>query len=107
VSLLFGVAPLELQREARAAEATVVTGWRDILPVHPAADLLPLLPADELSALAGDIKLNGLNENQEPDSLGERLQQRYSSMAPNGSMRWSWPSSGPKIPGREPTLNLV
>jgi len=34
--------------------------WRDVLPVHPAADLLPLMAPDELQALADDIKLNGL-----------------------------------------------
>jgi hypothetical protein len=34
--------------------------WRDVLPVHPAADHLPLLPHDELVALADDIKQHGL-----------------------------------------------
>jgi hypothetical protein len=34
--------------------------WRDVIPVHPAADMFPLLPADELKALAADIKKNGL-----------------------------------------------
>jgi Trp operon repressor len=45
--------------------------WRDILPVHPAADLLPLLKPDELRALAEDIQKNGLRERpilwREPD----------------------------------------
>jgi hypothetical protein len=43
--------------------------WRDVLPVHPAADLFPLLPADELRALGEDIKANGL---QSPVVLDDR-----------------------------------
>jgi ParB-like nuclease domain len=34
-------------------------GWRPT-EVHPAADAFPMLPDDELTALAGDIKANGL-----------------------------------------------
>jgi hypothetical protein len=34
--------------------------WRDVLPVHPAAELFPRLAADELRVLADDIKKNGL-----------------------------------------------
>jgi hypothetical protein len=34
--------------------------WRNVLPVHPAAELLPLMERNELQALAHDIKLNGL-----------------------------------------------
>lgn len=34
--------------------------WRDVLPVHPAADLFPTLSPDELKALGEDIKRNGL-----------------------------------------------
>lgn len=37
-------------------------GWRDILPVHPAADALPLLSPEALQELADDIKANGLLE---------------------------------------------
>jgi hypothetical protein len=36
--------------------------WRDILPIHPAADLFPLLGDDELRELADDIKANDLHE---------------------------------------------
>jgi hypothetical protein len=34
--------------------------WRDVLPVHPAAELFPLMGADELRELGEDIKANGL-----------------------------------------------
>jgi hypothetical protein len=34
--------------------------WRDVLPVHPAADLFPLMSHDELIELGEDIKRNGL-----------------------------------------------
>jgi hypothetical protein len=34
--------------------------WRDVLPVHPAADLFPLMSPDELKVLGEDIKKNGL-----------------------------------------------
>jgi hypothetical protein len=35
-------------------------GWRDVLPVHPAADLFPLMSESELRELGEDIKANGL-----------------------------------------------
>jgi hypothetical protein len=34
--------------------------WRDVLPVHPAADLFPLMSPNELRELGEDIKKNGL-----------------------------------------------
>ena len=34
--------------------------WRDVLPIHPAAELFPLMTPDELHALGEDIKKNGL-----------------------------------------------
>ena len=38
------------------------TSWRDILPVHPAADLFPMMTPDEITALGEDIKNNGLKQ---------------------------------------------
>jgi hypothetical protein len=34
--------------------------WRDVLPVHPAADLFPMMSEPELLALGEDIKRNGM-----------------------------------------------
>jgi len=34
--------------------------WRNVLPVHPAAELLPPLSADELQELGEDIRARGL-----------------------------------------------
>jgi hypothetical protein len=34
--------------------------WRDVLPIHPAAELFPPLPPDEPRALGEDIKANGM-----------------------------------------------
>jgi hypothetical protein len=34
--------------------------WRDVIEVHPAANLFPLMTPDELNVLAEDIKKNGL-----------------------------------------------
>ena len=36
----------------------IINSWRDVLPIHPAAELLPLMSADELHELAEDIKLH-------------------------------------------------
>ncbi|HKD36733.1 MAG TPA: hypothetical protein VKB78_08025 [Pirellulales bacterium] len=35
---------------------------RDVLSIHPAAELFPMMTADELKALGTDIKKNGLRE---------------------------------------------
>jgi hypothetical protein len=34
--------------------------WRDVLPVHPAADLFPTMSDSELRELGNDIKKNGM-----------------------------------------------
>jgi hypothetical protein len=44
--------------------------WRDVYPVHPAADVFPLMSEEELTELAQDIKKNGL---QTPILLWEEV----------------------------------
>ena len=48
--------------------------WRDVLPIHPAADLFPPIPEAELKELAEDIEAHGLqtpvvvwNPSEDPD----------------------------------------
>ena len=36
------------------------TSWRDVLPIHPAAELFPRMTEAEIAALGEDIKKNGL-----------------------------------------------
>lgn len=47
--------------------------WRDVLPIHPAAELLPLMSPDELRELADDLNKRGLLEkvNLYTDENGE------------------------------------
>ena len=44
-------------------------GWRDVLPVHPAADLFPMMSRDELLALGEDIKEGGAGGLRMPITL--------------------------------------
>jgi hypothetical protein len=37
-----------------------MTGWRDLIKVHPAADAFPMMSPEDLDALAEDIRKNGL-----------------------------------------------
>jgi hypothetical protein len=37
----------------------VMTGWRNVLKIHPAAELFPLMSPEELKELGEDIKKNG------------------------------------------------
>jgi ParB-like nuclease domain len=54
----------KLMEKIEAAEAAnetpKKTGWRDILPIHPAAELTPLMTEDDLRGLADDIERNDL-----------------------------------------------
>jgi ParB-like chromosome segregation protein Spo0J len=42
--------------------ASKPTNWRDVLPVHPAAELFPLMTTEQLRELAADIEKHGLRE---------------------------------------------
>jgi hypothetical protein len=44
-------------------EAPSRKSWRDVLPIHPAAELFPLPPPDELKALGEDIVKNNLTSS--------------------------------------------
>jgi hypothetical protein len=41
-------------------KANPTTSWRDLIKVHPAADLLPMMSEEELRALGEDIKAYGM-----------------------------------------------
>jgi hypothetical protein len=62
VSARNGAAKPSTDGEGRSAAKpqSSAQSWRDVLPVHPAAELFPPMTRDELIALAGDIKQNGL-----------------------------------------------
>ena len=47
---------IKVPQHARAK----LPSWRDVLKVHPAANLFPMMAADELKALGEDIKQRGL-----------------------------------------------
>jgi hypothetical protein len=47
------------------ARGGTMTGWRDLLPIHPAAELFPLMGPNELQTLGEDIQAHGLLHNIE------------------------------------------
>jgi ParB-like chromosome segregation protein Spo0J len=49
-----------VMQEKHSEPTAAMISWRDVLKVHPAADLFPLVSTDELKALGEDIKKNGL-----------------------------------------------
>jgi hypothetical protein len=50
-----GALPMPIQTESPSRKS-----WRDVLPIHPAAELFPLMSPDELRALGDNIRKNGL-----------------------------------------------
>jgi hypothetical protein len=50
-----------LKRNAPEAQPPL-TSWRDVLPIHPAAELFPRMSEEEINALAKDIKQNTLRQ---------------------------------------------
>ena len=48
------------RRKRVNAAAARKPSWRDILPIHPAAELFPLMTPDELRSLGEDILKNGM-----------------------------------------------
>jgi hypothetical protein len=61
--------------------------WRDVLAVHPAADLFPKMTTDELRALGEDIKATGMKV---PITT---IQGSSSSTAATAWTPWSSPGS--------------
>lgn len=51
---------MTISDDITAVSTITRSSWRDLLPVHPAADLFPLMSPDELIELGNDIKTNGL-----------------------------------------------
>lgn len=47
---------------ANSTENSEPKGWRDVLLIHPAAELFPLMTPEELRELADDLLTNGLRE---------------------------------------------
>src|SRR5215831_8247972 len=50
-----GALPMPILTESPSRKS-----WRDILPIHPAAELFPPISPDELKAFGEDILRNGL-----------------------------------------------
>src|SRR5262245_6755158 len=66
--------------------------WRDVLPIHPAAELFPRMSPDELKALSADIAKNG---QRVPIAIIERARSR-----PDGTFHVSDPPLQEVLDGR-------
>ena len=51
-----------MNKSEKFPQHQAAASWRDLLPVHPAAELFPLMGRDELRELADDIEKHGLRE---------------------------------------------
>jgi len=77
-------AEVPLADDDKAAADAGTSRWRDLVKVHPAADLFPMMSDDELEELGQDIKANGLRQEiiwWTPESqqkvINRRLGDRY------------------------------
>ena len=51
---------LKVENRSTQVPESRKSSWRDVLPIHPAAEMFPLLSDQELDELGADIKANGL-----------------------------------------------
>lgn len=51
---------LDRRKRARESERTLPESWRDVVEIHPAADLFPTMSEAELRELGEDIEKNGM-----------------------------------------------
>jgi hypothetical protein len=64
-----------------SAKTSPAKSWRDVLPIHPAAELFPMMSGDELHTLGEDIFKNGLTSpialwRADPKAPGQLLDGR-------------------------------
>src|SRR5687767_859149 len=52
----------EPSSNSQPTHETQTRSWRDVVRIHPAADLFPLLSREQLIELGEDIKKNGVQE---------------------------------------------
>ena len=96
---------VELAIEEERMSKTEPKSWRDVITIHPAADLFPMMSPDELKALGEDIRRNGMTApivwwtereaDIEQDAAAEILS---CSTGATGSTRWRWSASSCSMP---------
>ena len=66
-------------RKRRKGERREASSWRDVLKIHPAAELFPGMADDELGELGADIKAHGLKQpivSWSPGYVGDGVKDR-------------------------------